>query len=188
MSRVIPFIIIVLAIGLFIGYIRPTWDGQVAEAQTEIANYNSALDAASRFSAKEAALETERNQLPQDQLDRLNAFLPDSVNNIQLILDLNALAARSGVTLSNFATSETPNASEDPTQAASANGAFTGAASPVDSLTLTLSASGTYSAFRTFLSGIEASLRPLDVTALSVTDSDTGVYTYELTLKFYWLH
>ena len=120
----------------------------------------------------------------------MNAFLPDSVDNIQLILDLNALASRSGLSLSNFTTSNVPNAPDASTAdaAQSANGAFTGNTSPVDSLTIALDATGTYNSFRTFLSGIEQSLRPLDVTTLSVADSETGVYTYQLTLKFYWLH
>ncbi len=194
MSRFLPFIIIILAIGLFFGYVKPTWDGDITQTRGEIDSYNSALDASTRFTAKEAALEQERNKLPQDQLDRLEAFLPDSVDNIQLILDLNGLASRSGISLSNFTTSNVPNAPDASTGTAvaapqqSASGALIGSASPVDSLTISLDATGTYNAFRTFLSGIEKSLRPLDVTTISITDSDTGVYQYRVTLKFYWLH
>lgn len=191
MSRVLPFVIILLAIGLFFGYVRPTWDGDVASTRAEIESYNSALDAAARFSTKEAALEGERNKFSPDQLARLNAFLPDSVDNIQLILDLNALASHSGMTLSNFTTSNVPNspdASTGTTPSQNGTGAFTKANAPVDYLTLAVNATGTYNSFRSFLRGIEGSLRPLDVTTVSVADSDTGVYTYQMTLKFYWLH
>jgi len=187
MNRIFPLILIVIAIGLFFGYVRPTWDGSIATSKAQIASYDSALAASARFTANEAALAEKRNQIPSDSLDRLTTFLPDGVNNVQLILDLNALANRSGMTLSNFTTSETPN---DSTTNTTTSGALTSgtAVSPVDSLTLSVTASGTYDAFRSFLAGIEQSLRPLDVETVSVTDSDTGVYTYQLTLKFYWLH
>jgi hypothetical protein len=189
MSRILPFIIVILAIGLFFGYVKPTWDGEITTARSEIDSYNSALAASDRFSAKEAALEQERDSLPADGLARLNTFLPDSVDNIQLILDLNALAQRSGMTLSNFTTSAAPNLPDATTATSSANtGAIGANASPVDYLTLSVNATGTYASFRKFLSGVEQSLRPLDVTTLTVNDSDTGVYTYQMTLKFYWLH
>jgi Tfp pilus assembly protein PilO len=192
MNRLFPIVVIILAVALFFGYVRPTWDGEIANTRAEIDSLNNALDASARFSAKEVALETERNKLPPEQLARLDAFLPDSVDNIQLILDLNALASHSGVTLSNFTTSNVPNASNASSAGAgdaqNTNGAFTGATSPVDSLTIGINATGTYSAFRSFMTGVEQSLRPLDVTALTVTDSDTGVYMYQITLKFYWLH
>jgi hypothetical protein len=189
MSRILPFIVVILAIGLFFGYIKPTWDGEIATTRSEIDSYDSALAASQRFTTKEAALEQERDALPPDQLARLNTFLPDSVDNIQLILDLNALAQRSGMTLSNFTTSAAPNLPDSTTSTSTVSAAALGVAStPVDYLTLSVNATGTYSSFRKFLSGVEGSLRPLDVTALSVNDSDTGVYTYQVTLKFYWLH
>lgn len=189
MSRFIPFIIIILAVGLFFGYIRPTWTGDIAATRAEIASYNSALEASARFTEKQAALEQERNKLPPEQLERLNAFLPDSVDNIQLILDLNALASRSGMTLSNFTTSNVPNAPDASTGTVdtAGNGAFA-RANLVDSLTIAVNATGTYGSFRKFLTGVEQSLRPLDVTTLSIADSNTGVYTYQMTFKFYWLH
>jgi hypothetical protein len=59
---------------------------------------------------------------------------------------------------------------------------------PIDSLDITVSATGTYAAFHTFLNGIESSLRQLDVVNVNVKDSTTGVYTYQMTIRLYWLH
>ena len=195
MSRLLPIAFVLIAFGIFFGYIRPTWNGSIAESKKEIASYDAALEAAERFKDKQASLEAARNQIPPDQLARLNAFLPDSVDNVQLILDLNALATRAGLTLSDFETSETVNEDAEGNQddslgtpmSGQGGGGFNRTA-PTDSLTLSVSATGTYNAFRSFMAGVEQSLRPLDVIALTVEDSDTGVYTYEMTLKFYWLH
>ena len=52
---------------------------------------------------------------------------------------------------------------------------------------LTLSAVGTYGALKSFLGGVESSERILDVRQLSVKGSNTGVYTYDLLIRLYWL-
>ncbi len=184
MHRLLPIVFVIFAIAVVLLYVRPTFSGTIADSKSKIASYTSALAAADRFQQKEAELTQQKAQISQDSLDRLAAFLPTGVNNVQLILDLDALAARSGVTLSDF------NVSDDSSSEASSDGssqlALSGAG-PVDSLDLTMSASGSYQGFRTFLSGIEQSLRPLDVTSLTVKDSATGVYTYQMTVRIYWL-
>jgi hypothetical protein len=184
MTRLIPILALLLAGALFFFYINPTYTGQIAQAKNQIASYNSALAAASQFNQKESQLMTEENAIPSASIQRIEEYLPDGVNNVQLILDLNSLASRSGITLSNFSVVQnaTTTASSDGTTLPALN-----AASETNSLDVSVAASGTYSAFRTFLSAAEQSLRPLDVTSLSINDSSTGVYTYQVTFRIYWL-
>ncbi len=190
MARLIPFIAIIIAIAAFFLYIRPTFTGPIHETREQIKNYDNALAAADRFQMKEAQLAQAKSQIPVESLARLSEFLPDGVDNVQLILDMDALAARSGVTLSEFDVKNT-----DGTSGTGGTGSTSTAqaglslisSSPVDSLNLTFKATGTYSAFRTFLGGIENSLRPLDVVSLDVDDSATGVYTYTVAVRIYWL-
>lgn len=184
-GRLLPVFLILIAIGIFAGYINPTYTGTILPLEAEIAQYNSTLSAAADFNKKEAQLAADRAAIPADSITRLEAFLPDGVDNVQLILDLNALAARSGVQLSNFSIKDS----------AASNGITSGGNLPLesgakatDSLDLSVTAVGTYSAFRTFLAGAELSLRPLDVVQLTVTPSATGVYTYNMTFRIYWLH
>jgi Tfp pilus assembly protein PilO len=183
-ARLIPFIAIFAAIGFFFGYINPTFSGSIVKTKAEIKGYDAALSAARRFKAKEAELVSERNNIDPAGLERINRFLPDGVDNVQLILDLNALAVRSGMKLSDFDIEPfEPNTENTSSGALS----LSVAEEPVESLTLSVSALGTYQAFRSFLSGTEQSLRPLDLTELSVQDSTTGVYAYSLTYRIYWL-
>jgi hypothetical protein len=185
MTRLLlPILAILIAIGIFFGYVSPTWNGPIAQAKTQIASYNSALAAAAAFTTKENQLLAEENAIPAASLARLAAYLPDGVDNVQLILDLNSLASKSGMTLSNF------NVADD-TSDDSSDGSSSGlpeSTNPVDSLTLSVTAAGTYPAFRAFLAGTEQSLRPLDVTNLTLADSATGVYNYTITYRIYWLH
>ena len=192
MNRLIPLISLIIAITAFFVYIRPTYSGPIHTTREQIKSYDNALAAADRFQEKEAQLSQAKAQIPAESLSRLSEFLPDGVDNVQLILDMDALAARSGITLSDFDTKNT----DGTTSTFSPSGSSTSqsqpglsliSSSPVDSINLTFKASGTYSSFRTFLAGIENSLRPLDVVALDVTDSATGVYTYSVTVRIYWL-
>lgn len=184
-GRILPIVLLLISIGLFAAYINPTYVKQVVPLQNEIEQYKSALAAADDFKHKEEQLATERSEIPSDAITRLEAYLPDSVDNVQLILDLNALATRSGVQLSNFDIKSSAPRSQGVTDGSLP---LESGGKQTDSLDLSVKAVGTYSAFRTFLGGIEKSLRPMDLVQLTVDDSSTGVYTYNLTFRIYWLH
>jgi hypothetical protein len=203
MARFFPFIAIIFSALLFFLYIKPTYSGTVHDTKQSIAGYDNALAAADRFEQKEAQLTQARVQIPPESLARLSNFLPDGVDNVQLILDMNALAARSGVTLSDFKINgesgsggsgggsggaNAPGGNSTPATTAGAPGGGLSANTPIDSLYFSFKGTGSYASFRTFLAGMENSLRPIDVVNLAVTVSDTGVYTYDTTVRIYWLH
>lgn len=180
-EKLIPIALILAAGSVFFGYVNPAYSGSVKELRSEIKSYDGALAAAKDFQEKEAALIAEQSAIPEEGRARIEAFLPDGVDNVQLILDLNSLATRSGVRLSNFDV-------DLPEEVVYAEGAIPlESEGPVESLDITVTAVGSYSAFRTFLSGIEWSLRPMDLVGLSIEDSDTGVYTFNMVLRIYWL-
>ncbi len=180
MSRLLPVALALIAIGLFFGYINPTYSGHVAELRNEIKSYDAALVAAKKFVAEETKLKLQRSSISDEDLARIEAFLPDGVDNVRLILDLNSLASRSGVVLSNFDTSATAVPNEGDKLSLTSQG-------PVESLDLSVSATGNYSSFKSFLKGAELSLRPLDLIDLTIDDSNTGVYSYTMTFRIYWL-
>ena len=181
-SRILPALALLVAVGIFFAYVGPTWNGPIAAAQAAIASDDQALAAANTYTAQQNQLLSERNAIDQADLARLANFLPDSVDNVGLILDLNALAARSGLSLTHVDVT--------PESAASGNasaGAGAAGADPVGSVDLSLSAAGTYASLKNFLAGVERSERLLDIWDLIVKGSDTGVYTYQMKLRLYWL-
>ncbi|MEK9161037.1 MAG: hypothetical protein AAB440_03330 [Patescibacteria group bacterium] len=183
-SRFIPIVGILIAIGLFLGYVHPTYTGPVAALRAQVDSYNTALDAAQAFSEKENELLSEKNAISNEDLARLETMLPNGVDNVQLILDLDALANRTGVRLSNF---DVAIPEESETESGLIGNRLPLGEQPADSLTLAVSATGTYGAFRAFLEGTEYSLRLLDLVGLEVRDSATGVYTYDMIFRIYWL-
>lgn len=183
-TRVLPLIALIAAIIIFFAYVGPTWSGSIAATKDAIVLDDQALAAANQYTAQQNTLASSRNAIDPANLSRLSAFLPDSVDNVGLILDLNALAARSGFSLANIdvATDSGNTVNASPQQGLPAAGA-----SPVGSVDLSLSAVGTYTSLQSFLIGVERSARLLDVRDIVVKGSDTGVYNYQMVLRLYWL-
>lgn len=183
-TRVLPLIALLVAAGIFFLYVSPTWSGPIRATKAAIASDDQALAAANEYTRQKNALSSARDAIDPANLTRLAAFLPDSVDNVGLILDLNALAARSGFSLANIdVVSKTANGATVPSRL----GLPAAGASPVGSIDLSLSAGGTYAALQAFLTGVEKSARLLDVRNVVVKGSDTGVYNYQMALRLYWL-
>jgi Tfp pilus assembly protein PilO len=181
-SRLLPILAFVAAVLIFFLYVNPTYNGTIASTQAAITSDNQSLAAATAYTAKENQLISAKNQIDPAALARLTTFLPDSSDDVGLILDLDALAAADGLSLTsvNVADQSTADASGGSTSA-------TAPTTPYASLDLTIAATGSYASFRSFLGSIESSERLLDVEQLTVKGSDTGVYTYAMTLRLYWL-
>lgn len=183
-DRIIPSIALLIALGIFFVYVDPTWSGAIADTKSAIALDDEALAAAQLYTEQQNSLATSRNAIDPAYLTRLSTFLPDSVDNVGLILDLNALAARSGLSLSNV---DVVSNATGVAKASVNQGLLAAGMSPVGSIDLTLSAIGTYPALQAFLVGVERSARLLDIRDIVVKGSDTGVYNYQMALRLYWL-
>ncbi len=194
MTRLLPFILILLSGAIFYWYINPTYTQGIMQSQQKIASYERALKAAESYTTRETELIAEKNQIPAESLSRVQTFLPDDVDNVQLILDLSSLAARSGVTVSGFAISKTPTNAGDAVPVVNGSQPGPGLSSAVgssnltDSLDVSVTVAGSYDGFYTFLTQTEKSLRLLDVTNLTISSAANGLYTYNVTFRLYWLH
>lgn len=183
-SHLLPVLALLISATAFFAYVNPSWTGSIAETKARIADNNQALDAARDYTMRQNELATAKNAIEPESLSRLSAFLPDSVDNVGIILDLNALATRSGLSLANIDVSKESIADGDSSADQSLQSSKM---NPVGSIDLSLSASGTYAALQVFLSGIERSVRLLDVREITVKGSDTGIYEYKMILRIYWL-
>ncbi len=180
-NNIIPTLALIVAAGIFFFYVNPTWSGSITTMKSSIASDNKALAAAITYATQQNELAAARNAIDPADLARLATFLPSSVDNVGLILDLNALAARSGLALSSI------DVMKNTVVTKSNNNGALALNNPVGSVNLALSAVGTYTALQTFLRGVETSQRLLDVRELVAKGSDTGVYTYQMKITLYWL-
>jgi len=177
-GRTLPILALLVAAGIFFGYVHQMWTGEISATKAAIASDDKALAAASEYGSQQNELASARNAIDQVSMDRLTVLLPDSVDNVGLILDLNALAARNGISISNIdVMADTKPADTTPLSGKN----------PVGSIDLSLSAIGSYASLQNFLTDVEKSRRLLDVRDITIKGSDTGVYNYHMTLRLYWL-
>lgn len=185
-GRIFPVFALFIAVGVFFVYVNPMWTGQIATTRAAIAADDGALASAAKYATQQNQLAAARDAIDATDLSLLETLLPDSVDNVGLILDLNALAARSKFSIVNIdVVTSTPNGAQTNTQASGALPAS--GLSALGSVDLSLSAVGSFAALQDFLTGVEKSTRLLDVRNLVVKGSNTNVYNYQMTLRLYWL-
>lgn len=193
---IIAIVALVAAGGIFFAYTKPAYD-TVQASQVQIAQYNQALDKAAELQQLKQGLLSRYNAFDPQALGRLQKLLPDHVDNIALILDLDSIASRYGLALQNVDVSRSGGTT--PTNQ-TAIGAVGSSNRGYDSLTLTFSTQGTYANFLQFLTDLETSLRVVDLVSLKVASGASGgapsgsvkgpsepTYSYTITLRTYWL-
>ena len=187
---IISLIVLALAGAVFSLFTQPSYD-QVQILNGQISQYNNALDKASELQKLKQTLLARYNAFNPDDVNRLMKLLPDHIDNVALILDLDNLASKYGMGLTNV----------DVTSSASrvnaAAAAIAVGGQKYDSQTLKFSTTGPYEDFKMFMSDLESSLRVVDLVSLSLTQG-TGVdangnfvskpqFNYSVVLRTYWL-
>ncbi len=193
MLRTIFSIILLGAAGavLFM-YIRPAYDA-IAPKKAEIANYEAALNKAAELQKLKQSLLAKQNSFNPADLERLHKLLPDHVDNVALILDIDHLAGVHGMGLENVDVNTPGSVRGGATQSQPPSSMIgAGSGQTYDSLTLTFTTHGTYQPFLDFMRDLERSLRIVDLTSLSISPTSglgfaEPVYTYKITLRTYWL-
>lgn len=183
---IISTLLIVVAGGIFFFYTQPTYDGlQTTKAQSD--QYDQALAKAAELQQLKQTLLSRYNAFNPSDLSKLQEMLPDQVDNIRLILDLDNMAERYGMSLQNVVVNSPQ------TAAPGAVGAISTGGAKYDSLTLSFSSRGTYEQFKQFLTDLESSLRIVDLVTLNIqpdslsTNPADPSFQYTITIRTYWL-
>lgn len=187
MSRfLLPLIYLVLAVGIFYG-VTNSLLLEVGELRAEKAELAEALDRAVELRQVAGRLRTEYYSFTELERERLARLIPDNVDNVKLIIDINNIATRYGMTI-NDAKIETGQEAvedgQDPSIRLIDNP--TGAISQ-GTVDIAFTVTGPYEVFRDFLGDLASSLRLVDVKAVSFKAAPEGDYQYSVKLSTYWL-
>lgn len=175
---------------IFFMYTKPAYDG-LRDVQDQIQQYDQALNKADELQRLKQSLLSRYNAFNPVDVDRLHKLLPDHVDNVRLVLDLDTLASQHGFALQNVVinapgTAVNPGSQQQQVVIGPSRDTY-------DSLTLRFATSGTYPQFVEFINALENSLRLVDVVALAMDAGTTGVtggeptYRFDITLRTYWL-
>jgi Tfp pilus assembly protein PilO len=179
---------LVIAGGIFFLYTQPTYD-TMQTLQSQNAEYDQALTKAAELQQLKQSLLSRYNSFNPSDINKLQSMLPDQVNNIQLILDLDNMASHDGMALQNVVIND-PNAGQS---SSGAIDSISTGSQKYSSLTMQFTTHGTYDQFKQFLDDMQSSLQVVDLVSLSIAP-DTSVqasqptYTYNMTIRTYWLN
>ncbi len=183
MKSIFPVLVIAICIGLYFMYISPTVL-EVKELSATKAQYDNALAKSKELKDKRDAVLIEYNNISQDDVSKLNKIIPETFDGVLFANDINAIAVRYGLVVSDLNVNNQNTENRDMVIAATND--------PYKTSLVTMRLRGQYGQFVQFLRELETSLRLIDVTGLSIRDltgqtSSNTALEYSLEVKTYSL-
>ncbi len=186
-KNITALILIILAAGVYFTYTQGKLDElkSIREVNSE---YSSAIANADQLIKDRDRVLTQYNDIAADDRDRLDKMIPDTVDNIRLIIDLNSVALDHGFSLRNIkAAASSDKEGAPPRQVQSGSRDIVIANPTLDTVTVTFSVTAPYQQFIEFMRSLEANLRVMDLTHLTIAANSSGTYDFGVEFKTYWL-
>ena len=99
MIRIITtFVLIGIAIAGFFLFTSPLYK-EITTLKAQVVSYNEALSNSKALENERDKLTAKLNSISSENLDKLHKFLPDNIDNIRLILEIEKLASPYGMVL-----------------------------------------------------------------------------------------
>ena len=186
MNLITPIILIIISIGTFFFYVDPNYRGtdlsngaqSIQDLQKEDAQYQASLNNTTAIRMKRQTLMDKESGINPSDLSKLQKLLPDNIDNIKLVIDINQIAQTHNLTLKDIKLDTSIKTNPNKLGVDTSKHGTVG---------LSFSVTSSYDNFQNFLTDLEKSLRLVDITDLSVTGNDTGIYDFSVGLKTYWL-
>lgn len=205
-----PLFALLVAAGLVFTYVRPTLT-DMKSVQSQVNDYQDAIDKAGQLKTELAAKAAQKQAFTLVDTERLKTLLPDTVDEVSTLLDLDTLAQSYRISLSGISVKKqediagaaskqvvnrsdlapttgsmrqvVPQAQQNVPPAQGQNVSTPDV--PYKNIDLSFTAVGTYVDFRSFLQKLEQSLAFYDVTSLKFVAHEGELGTYQMTIRTY---
>lgn len=179
-------ILIAASIGIFTVFIHPRF-ATISALRTQLAEYQTELKTAQELQSQREQLIATYNSIQKVDLDNIRTLLPDSVDNIRLIIQLDALAQKNGLSTVRSVSYDAGSTVKSTTAAPNPEDAH-----PYGTFKISFETTGQYKNFLAFIADVEANLRLVDITGVTFqpTTDKNGVVTsmtYKVNITTYWL-
>jgi Tfp pilus assembly protein PilO len=210
MKLILPISFLAIVGVLFFFVIDPIYK-DVRQLKSDVSTYNVALDNSTELQkTRDSLIETYKNIKKEDK-ERLNHFLPSTINNIELILEIEKIASLHGMPIKDIKFDSMNVGAKDTTVPASKDkDVVVAEANPKDYLPygifpISFSVDGDYNTFVAFLTDLERNLRLVDIKSISFTvpspsqnaggstqggnvnQTNPNIFSYSLKVETYWL-
>jgi Tfp pilus assembly protein PilO len=170
---------LILAIIMFIGagalifiYVSPTYS-ETAKVKAEIATYQQALEKATEVQELKRGLLAKLNDFSGANVERLEKMLPDHIDNIHLVLDLDGMATARGLSLSTVNVQREGGATKEKKDQGVVLAGALQEQRKYQSVVLEFGVVATYPDMLAFMRDIERSLRLVDLVKLKIGSAQT---------------
>ena len=176
---------IAVAVAVFIFYINPLY-ATIQQKQADYQKLDEANNKAVELRSKRDKLIADRKKIDDIQVQNLDKFLPDGVENVRLIIDIQHIA--NSVLSQDIKGAKVVGSANKSTTVAGNNVASVGPDNKkYGTIALNFSVTTTYDQFIVFLQSLEDNLRLVDVSEIAFTAADGDKDDFNVTLQTYWL-
>ncbi len=171
-----PIFLILLSGALAYFFIDPNYQ-EIKKLKIEKIQYDEALDKSKELRGVRDALLSKYNTFNPEDIDRLEKIVPNNVDNVKLIMEIDSMASKYGATIRKVDVG----ISADETDSLGPN------TKGYNTINLNLKIEASYKDFIKFLDDLSSSLRIMDINELSFESSKLSLYQFKLNFKTYWL-
>lgn len=177
MKIIIAIIFIALA-GLVFYFFTIPYLNEIKVIKVDISAYDEALKNSKKIQARRDELLGTYNAIPAETLDRLNKLLPSSVSGIKFIVEAEDMVKKHGLILRAIDIIE-PKKEGKGVEASEIT-------TPYGVVPVTISLSGSYPSFLSFLDDMTKNLRLVDVTNITFNSGETDFYQFNIKASTYY--
>ncbi|MFA6076930.1 MAG: hypothetical protein WC735_02540 [Candidatus Paceibacterota bacterium] len=201
MRFIMPIILIGISVTVFFVFSNPFYK-DVNELRGQVESYDQALSNSKALENERDKLTAKFNAINKNDLLKIQKLLPENIDNIRLILEMEQVALPFGMALKDVTYSPTDSAKST----TSSGGAVVKGGGAVQTPNrdygvwdLSFSTTGTYDNFLNFTRALEGNLRIVDISSVQFSsDTSSGTktatgspspdsYKYDFKIKTYWL-
>ncbi len=184
-----PIFSIIVAFVVFFFYTKPMF-AEIKITQGEAAQYKEAASKAQELNAELARKLNEKRGYSVENLERLDALVPNSINEVKILADLSELARSHNMLFGNVnvenvdgGTNNNGNNSTEEGTTLSQTVSYV----DIENASLTFSLIGTYEQFKAFLTDVERSLVMMEITEIDFMTGEGNLQQYELAVTLFAL-
>ncbi len=185
MKSLSAIILFLAAIGLVFMVARPMWD-EISAMRAESSDIADNLAQLKEVEAIRDQLLSTYNSISKDDLARLDEFLPAKPNTEDILVSMENLTKARGIQLKNINFSAVADNSQSEAVSAETGGGTAAAAAKPSTISYNFAINASYEAFRSLIDAFEKNLRLTDVSDISFSSADAGVYTFTLKARSYY--
>lgn len=174
-KTILSVILLATSAGLFFFWTKPYYT-QIKDLESQKESMGQVIDNAQKIQKSRDAIMEEYNNIPEENLAKLNKIVPNYPDSIRFIIELQNIVSESGMLLKGIDANISLEEKEfDDKQE-----------ELYKVMNFSLKVSGSYNSFYSLLRKLETNLHLMDVKSVSFSSSEKDFYEFDVSGVSYW--